>query len=114
MCCGLTDWEPVTGLIVYSLYKNIVINYSHTQKWRYGIRQRMKGEKKYSGGMSLTKKSLVRTPVVVQNKNLRFQVRLYNGCLAGLHTITNSKAPNIRSVYKTQLQIQLENKQLSK
>jgi hypothetical protein len=32
VCCALTAYKPVSGLIVYSLCKNIVMEYSHMQK----------------------------------------------------------------------------------
>jgi hypothetical protein len=33
--CALTDWEQLAGLIAYSLCKNIIMEYSHVQKWMY-------------------------------------------------------------------------------
>jgi hypothetical protein len=68
---------------VYSLCKRtvitvtvIILEFSHVQKWRYGIRHRM---------MEKNGRSPVRTPAVVRNNDWCFQVRVYNGCCAGLH-----------------------------
>jgi hypothetical protein len=58
VCCALTDKETVAGLIIYSLCKNIAMEYSHVQKLRYGIRHTVK-EKRKKGV----------TPAVVRNKN---------------------------------------------
>jgi hypothetical protein len=38
--------ERVVGLIAHSLCKNIVMDCSHVQKWRCGIRNRMMGKRK--------------------------------------------------------------------
>jgi hypothetical protein len=43
LCFELTDCEPVAGLVVYNHCKTA--EYSHVQKWRYGIGGRTKGRK---------------------------------------------------------------------
>jgi hypothetical protein len=43
--CATTDYESVAGLIVHSPFKNIVMEYSHIQKWRYEIKHRMEKKK---------------------------------------------------------------------
>jgi hypothetical protein len=37
VCCALTGQEPVAGLGVYRICKNVLMEYSHVQKLRYGI-----------------------------------------------------------------------------
>jgi hypothetical protein len=41
-CCALTDQEPVSGLIVSSLRKDVGVEYSHVLKLRYEMRHEIK------------------------------------------------------------------------
>jgi hypothetical protein len=83
--CALTDYEPFAGLIVYSLCKNIVTEYSHIQKWRCRIKHRIKGKRK---------KEMQGKTKEQRKKEWYFQARVYYGCCAGLHN-NNWKALNI-------------------
>jgi hypothetical protein len=68
-----------------SIGKNIVMEYSHVQKWRYeeGIVWQRKASKK--------ERNEERTSAVVQNTDWCFRIRVYNGCCTGLHNIQNSE-----------------------
>jgi hypothetical protein len=67
----------------YSLGKNIIMEYSHIQKLRYGARHMTMGKKK----------KRKRTYAEVRNKNVCFQVREYDECCAGLHVQSAEHSP---------------------
>jgi len=79
VCCALTNQQPVVVLIVYSLCKNIIMEYSHIQKLWHGVRQ---NEENTKGKKGRTNEG--RMPGVVENKGWCFQLRVYNDCCAGL------------------------------